>query len=150
MALQPTPMLRSNTIEMGPELSDRALTGLTSNRSTALNTPEVPLSEKKEYEETVASPVAPTLGEDDYPDGGFTAWCVVLGVSQSNNLLVFSDCLMGVWSCRLRVLFSRRRLHSASLVSNTRLTSEDYLRFGLAGSWGVREFQIFPLDNVSA
>jgi len=91
MALQPTQILRSNTIEMGPELSDRALTGLTSDRSTALNIPEVPLSEKKEYEETVVSPVASTLGEDDYPDGGFTAWCVVLGVSQLNHLPIFSD-----------------------------------------------------------
>ena len=92
MALQPTLMLRSNTIEMGPELSDRVLAGsLTYDRSTALNTPEVPLSEKEEYEETVASPVAPTVGEDDYPDGGFTAWCVVLGVSQFNHLLIFSD-----------------------------------------------------------
>jgi len=84
-------MSKSNTIEMGPELSDRVLASLTYDRSTALNTPEVPLSEKKEYEETVASPVAPTLGEDDYPDGGFTAWCVVLGVSQFKHLLVFSD-----------------------------------------------------------
>ena len=92
MALQPTLMLRSNTIEMGPELSDRVLAGsLTYDRSTALNTPEVPLSEKEEYEETVASPVAPTVGEDDYPDGGFTAWCVVLGVSQFNDLLIVSD-----------------------------------------------------------
>ena len=89
MALQPTPMLRSNTVEMCPELSDRASTGLTSDRSTALNIPGDLLSEKKEYEETVASPVAPTVGEDDYPDGGFTAWCVVLGVSQFNHPLVF-------------------------------------------------------------
>ena len=135
---------------MGPEPSDRDLTGLTSDRSTALNTPEVPLSEKEGYEEAVTSPVAPTLGEDDYPDGGFTAWCVLLGVSQSNNLLVFSNFLMDVWSCRLRVLFSQRKLHSTSLVANTRLTSEDSLSFGLAGSWGVREFQILPLDDVSA
>ena len=118
MALQPTPMLRSNTVEMCPELSDRASTGLTSDRSTALNIPGDLLSEKKEYEETVTSPVAPTLGEDDYPDGGFTAWCVVLGVSQSNDL-VPPNCLTGVWSRRLRVLFSRRRLHSTSLMSNT-------------------------------
>ena len=89
MALQPTPISKSNTIEMDPELSDRVLASLTYDRSTALNTPGVPLSEKKEYEETVASPVAPTVGEDDYPDGGFTAWCVVLGVSQFNHPLVF-------------------------------------------------------------
>jgi len=114
-------MLRSNAIGIGPELSDRVLAGLTSDRSTVLNTPGVPLSEKKEYEETVASPVAPTPGEDDYPDGGFTAWCVVLGVSQFNHLLVPSDFLMR--TCSLRVLFSRRRSHSTSLVSNIKLTS---------------------------
>ena len=91
MALQPTPISKSNTVEMDPELSDRVLASLTYDRSTALDTPEVPLSEKEEYEETVASPVAPTVGEDDYPDGGFTAWCVVLGVSQFNHLLIFSD-----------------------------------------------------------
>ena len=91
-------MLRSNIVEMGSESSDRELTGLTPDGSTALNTSEVQPSEKKECEETVASPVAPTPGRDDYPDGGFAAWCVVLGVSQFNNSLVFSDSLMRVRS----------------------------------------------------
>ena len=50
----------------------------------------------------------------------------------------------------LRVLFSRRGLHSTSLVFNTRLTSEDSLRFGLASAWGVRTFQILPLVGVTA
>jgi len=81
MAFQPTPMLSSSTVEMDSESSDRAPTGLTSDESTALNTPEVRPSEKEEYEETITSPVAPTPGGDDHPDGGFTAWCVVLGVS---------------------------------------------------------------------
>jgi len=93
MAFQPTPMLSSSTVEFGSELSDRTLTcpTLTPDGSTALNNPEVQPSEKKEYEETVTSPVALTPGEDDYPDGGFTAWCVVLGVSQFNYFFVFSD-----------------------------------------------------------
>ena len=93
MAFQPTPMLSSSTVEIGSEPSDRALTclTLTSDGSVTLNTLEPILpSEKKKYEETVTSPVAPTPGEDDYPDGGFAAWCVVLGVSRFNHL-VFSD-----------------------------------------------------------
>ena len=44
----------------------------------------------------------------------------------------------------LRVLFSRRRLHSTSSALNIRLTSEDYLSFGLGSAWGVRAFQIPP------
>ena len=105
---------------MGSESSDRELAGLTPDGSTALNTSEVQPSEKKECEETVASPVAPTPGGDDYPDGGVTAWCVVLGVSKLNfNPLAFSDLLMRVRSCSLRVLISQRRFHSTSLVSNS-------------------------------
>ena len=89
MVFQPTLMLSSSTVEMGSELSDRASTGLTSDDSTTLNTPGVRPSEKEECEETVASPVAPTPDGDDYPDGGFAAWCVVLGVSQSDHSLGF-------------------------------------------------------------
>jgi len=83
---------------MGSDSSDRDLTGLTPDGSTALNTPEVPLSEKKECEETATNPVAPTLGGDDYPDGGFTAWSVVMGVSKLNHPLAPSDILMRVRS----------------------------------------------------
>jgi len=90
MAFQPTLVLSSSTVKMDSELSTWASTSLTSKESVALNTPEVRPSEKQEYEETVASPVAPTQGGDDCPDGGFTAWCVVLGVSQFNHSLVFS------------------------------------------------------------
>ena len=83
---------------MGSEsVSDRVSTGL-SDDSTALNTSGVRPSEKQEYEDTVASPVAPTPGGDDYHDGGFTAWCVVLGVSQLDHSLVFSNSLMCVRS----------------------------------------------------
>jgi len=85
MAFQPTLVLSSSTVEMDSEPSTRASTGLTSEESVAFNTPEVQSSEKQEYEETVASAVAPTQGGDDYPDGGFTAWCVVFGVSQFNH-----------------------------------------------------------------
>jgi len=70
---------------MGSDSSDRELTGLTPDGSTALNIPEARSSEKEEYEETVTSPVAPTQGGDDHPDGGFTAWSVVLGVSKLNH-----------------------------------------------------------------
>jgi len=150
MAFQPTPTLGSSTIEMGSELSDRALTSLASDDSMTLNTPEVQPSEKKEYEETAASKVALTPGVDDYPDGGVTAWCVVLGVSRLNHSLVFSNFLMRVRSCRLCVPISRRMLHSIPLVSNNWLTSEDSLRFGLANSWGVRASQIFLLADVAA
>ena len=94
MAFQPTLMLSPSTVEMGSESSDRASTSLISEESTVLNTPEVRPSEKGECEETVASPVAPIPDEDNYPDGGFTAWCVVLGVSQSNHSLIFSNSLM--------------------------------------------------------
>jgi len=90
MAFQPTLMLSPSTVEIGSESSNRASTSLTSGESTALDTPEVRPLEKGEYEETVASAVATTPDGDDYPDGGFTAWCVVFGVSQFNNSLVFS------------------------------------------------------------
>ena len=96
------------------------------------------------------SEVAPTPDADDYPDGGVTAWCVVLGVSKLNHFLVISNFLMGVRSCRLCVLISRRRLHFTSLVSNNWLTSEDSLRFGLANAWGVRGFQFLLLADVAA
>ena len=49
----------------------------------------------------------------------------------------------------LHVLFSRRKLHPISLVLNSRLTSEDSLRFGLASAWGVRAFHILPLVGVT-
>ena len=150
MAFQPTPMLSSSTIEMGSESTDRALSGLASDDSITLSTPEVRPSEKKEYEETVPSKVAPTPDADDYPDGGVTAWCVVLGVSKLNHFLVISNFLMRVRSCRLCVPISRRRLHSTSLVPNNWLTSEDSLRFGLANAWGVRGFQFLLLADVAA
>lgn len=110
MAFQQTLMWSSSIVGMGSESNNRVSTGLISDDSTALNTPGVCQSEKEEYEETMASPVAPTPGEDDYPDGGFTAWCVVLGVSQLNHFLVFSVLLIRVRSCSQRVLFSRRML----------------------------------------
>ena len=75
MAMQPTPTLRSSTVEKDSESKDRPLTCLTTAESMAA-------SEKKDDEETVvASPVAPTPGAGDFPDGGFAAWCVVVGVS---------------------------------------------------------------------
>jgi len=150
MTFQQTLMWSSSTVEMGSESSTRASTGLISDDSTALNTPGVRQSEKEEYEETVASPVAPTPGVDDYPDGGFAAWCVVLGVSQLNHCLVFSVLLIRVRSCSRRVLFSRRMLYFTSLVSNNRLTLEDSLRSGPASAWGVRAFQILSLADVVA
>jgi len=150
MAGQPTSTLSSSTIEMGSESGIRASTDLTSDDSTALSTPGSRPLKREEYEETVASPVTPTPDGDDYPDGGFAAWCVVLGVSQFNHSLVFSIFLIHVRSCSVRVLFSRRRLYSTSSVSNSRLTSEDSLRFGLANSWGVRIFQTLPLGDIAA
>ena len=51
---------------------------------------------------------------------------------------------MRIRSCSPCVLLSRRRLHSTSVVSDTRLTSEDSLSFGLASAWGVRAFKILP------
>jgi len=140
-------MLSSSTVEMDSESSTRASTGLASDDPTVLNISGVRPSEKQEYEETVASPVPPTPGVDDYPDGGFTAWCVVLGASQLNLFLVFSVLLIRVRSCSQRVLFSRRRLYSTSLVSNDRLTS-DSLSAGPASAWGVRAFRILPLGDV--
>jgi len=150
MAFQQTLMWSSSTVGMGSESSTRASTGLTSDDSTASSTPGVRSPDKEEYEETVASAVAPTPGGDDYPDGGFTAWCVVLGVSQFNHILVFSVLLIRVRSRSQRVLFLRRRLYSISLVSNNRLTSDDLLRSGPASAWGVRAFQILLLDDVVA
>ena len=98
MAFQPTLILSSRTVKIGSESSTRASTGFTSDESIAVNTPEVRSLEQEEYEETVASLVAPIPGGDDYPDGGFTAWCVVLGVSQFNHSLVFSNSLMRIRS----------------------------------------------------
>ena len=150
MALQPTPMLRSSTVEMDSESNDRALTRLTSHESTALNTSEDRPSEKKEdEEETVASPVAPAPGPGDFPDGGFAAWCVVVGVSRLNHFpRLFEFFLMPCpVVCRLHALCSRRRLHSTSLVLNTRLT---FLSFGLVNAWGVRAFHTLPLVDVTA
>jgi len=57
---------------------------------------------------------------------------------------------MRVRSFSLRVLILRRRLHSTSLTSNSRLTLENSLRFGLASAWGVRPFRILPLVSVVA
>lgn len=82
MVHQPTPMLRSSTVEKDLESNDRVPTGLPSEESTELNTP----SEKKDDEETVSSPVSPTPpGAGHSTDGGLAAWAVVLGVSQSNR-----------------------------------------------------------------
>ena len=127
MAGQPTPMLSSSTIEMGSESDTRTSTGLTSDDPTALNTPAAQPLKREGYQETVASPVAPTPGRDDYPDGGFAAWCVVLGVSQFNHSFIFSVFLISVRSCSVRVLCSRRRLYSTSSVSSTRLISDSIL-----------------------
>ena len=150
MTFQPTPMLSSSTVEMGSESSDRGLAGLTPDESAKSNAPGDLPSEKKGYKETVTSPIALTLGGDDYPDGGLAAWCVVLGVSRFNHSLALSNSsLMHVRPCSVRVLFSRRRLHLTSSVSNSRLTSEDSFRFGLASAWGVRAIQILPLVGVA-
>ena len=60
---------------------------LTPGESTTSNIWEDRLSEKKEDEGIVASPVDPASDVGDYPDGGFAAWCVVLGVSQFTSFL---------------------------------------------------------------
>jgi len=143
-------MLSSSTVEMGSESSTRISTGLASDDSAVLNISRVRPSEKQEYEEPVVSPVAPTPSVDDYPDGGFTAWCVVLGVRQFNHFLVFSVLLIRVRSRSQRVLFLRRMSYSTSLVSNNRLTLDDSLRVGPSSAWGVRAFQTLPLGDVVA
>ena len=74
---------------MDSESNDRVRTSKISGESTALNSPQDRPSEKNEDEESIASPVAPTPGPGDFPDGGFAAWCVVLGVSRLNHFLVF-------------------------------------------------------------
>lgn len=105
MTAQQTPASKSVDLES----SERALA---SGGSTTSNILEDRSSEKKESEEIAASPVAPTPGAGDFPDGGFAAWCVVLGVSQ----LAFSSFLVGEnliqpWSRSLHVPFSQRGLH---------------------------------------
>jgi len=60
----------------------------TPGESTTSNILEDRLSEKKEDEGVVTSPVAPTPDVGDCTDGGFAAWCVVLGVSQLTSSFV--------------------------------------------------------------
>jgi len=136
---------------MDLESNDRVPTGLPSEESTAFNSPVDRLSEKKEDEETVASPVTtPTPGADDFPDGGLVAWCVVVGVSQLNRFFVFENFLMPVRSCSRRVLFSRRKLHSTRLLLDSRLTSDGSLSFGLVNAWGVRASRSLLLVDLTA
>ena len=50
--------------------------------STTLKISGSEWSEKEEDEEKESSSASLTSDACDFPDGGFTAWCVVLGVSQ--------------------------------------------------------------------
>lgn len=54
---------------------------ITPGESTTLNILGSEWSERKE-DEKESSLASPTSDACDFPDGGFAAWCVVLGVSQ--------------------------------------------------------------------
>ena len=64
--------------------------------------PVSPSETKNEDEECKLGPIVAISPTDDTPDGGFAAWCVVLGVRPS-NFLCFLGLADGVWSCRLIV-----------------------------------------------
>ena len=81
MVSQQTPVSTSTELESNER-------GLTSSEFTTL---EDRLSEKKEDEEIATSPVAPTPNGGDFPDGGFAAWCIVLGVSSISLFLSISS-----------------------------------------------------------
>ena len=87
--------------ELAPELGG----------SVTARVSEDPPLEKKEKDNVETSPANLTDAADGYPDGGFAAWCVVLGVSEPSVSLPFGSpnepCARSP-----RVLFSRRKLHS--------------------------------------
>lgn len=78
MLPQQSVMYTPNTAETGSGSNER---GLTSTESVAAKVSEDRLSEK-EKEDVEASPAILVGAVDDYPEGGFAAWCVVLGVSK--------------------------------------------------------------------
>ena len=116
MAVRQTPTPTLDTTEIGLESNERMLTP---DESMTLGALESRPSETKEDKETEVSPVFSTPGADDidYPDGGFAAWCVVLGVSQM-AILAFSSFSNGVRACSIPVPFSQRRLHFSSSPQN--------------------------------
>lgn len=83
MAPQQSPIYTPNTAETASESNEQ---GLTSAESVTAKFPEDRLSEK-EKRDPETSPAIPMggVGVDEYPDGGFAAWCVVLGVSKSTS-----------------------------------------------------------------
>lgn len=86
MGVQQTLTSASNTPEVDLKSNEDVLA---SNKSAASN--DQP-SEKKEDEETEVSPVAPAPGPGDFPDGGFAAWSVAVGVSRftiSSSVQIF-------------------------------------------------------------
>lgn len=68
-----------NTIEINPDSNGPRLTPA---ESAAVKIPEDKLLEEK-WKDVKVFPEITTNPVDDCPDGGFAAWCVVLGVSES-------------------------------------------------------------------
>ena len=87
MGLQLTLVSTPNTLETDLESSERVWTP---GESTTIHTLEDRSLEKKEEgEEIEPSPTIPTSDADDYPDGGFAAWLVVMGVSRLSISSIF-------------------------------------------------------------
>ena len=94
MGLQLTLVSTPNTLETDLESSERVSTP---GESTTIHTLEDRSLEKKEEEEEIEpSPTTLTSDADDYPDGGFAAWLVVMGVSRlSISSMLFPDAKSG-------------------------------------------------------
>lgn len=76
MASHLRPTSTAGTLEMSPESDERRLT---SDGSVTVNVSYDLQSDKKEEEDTEASPTTPTPVTDDFPDGGLAAWSIVFG-----------------------------------------------------------------------
>ena len=79
MVIQQTPAPTSDDMET--DLEPKGLI-MTPGEPTTLNILGSEWPERKKDEEEEASSASPTSDAYDFPDGGFAAWCVVLGVSQ--------------------------------------------------------------------
>lgn len=73
------PLPTPGFIEASPEPNEWRQT---SDGSVTVSIPDDRPSEKKEEEDLEVAPVIPKSEADDCPDGGFAAWCIVLGVSK--------------------------------------------------------------------
>lgn len=85
---------------------------------------------------------------DDFPDGGLSAWSVVLGVSPllipvCRSLLIRLGHV--VYLCHLRDVG-----HTTDFIPNHRFTPNHSRRFGLVNAWGVSAFRtLSPVDVMA-